>query len=368
MPSSLFSTMKLRDLTLANRIVVSPMCQYSADDGSANDWHMQHLGSLAVSGAGLLMIEATAVEQAGRITHGCLGLYSDANEAALGRVVAACRRFGNTALGIQLAHAGRKASTYPPGNPKGMGALAKEDGAWQTVSASAIPYNGWHIPLALDAEGLARVKGEFVTAAKRAVRIGLDEIELHMAHGYLMQQFLSPLSNQRNDDYGGDLKGRMKFPLEVFAAVRAAIPDAMPLGARINATDWAEGGWVLDEAVVFARALKDLGCDFVCVSSSGSTPAQKIEVGPLYQVPFAKRIRKETGIMTRAVGMIFTPQQAEEIVADGAADMVALGRGMLDDPRWAWHAAKTLGADAAYPLQYRRAKFDIWPGPVARPF
>lgn len=368
MSSKLFEPIRLRGLTLPNRIVVAPMCEYSSVDGNASDWHMFHWTQFALGGVGLFVAEATGVSAAGRITPACLGLYSDDNEAAMARVFKAAKRYGGAPMGIQLAHAGRKASTYPPGNPKGMGALSKEDGAWQTVSASAIPYNGWHTPQALDAEGLARVKGEFVTAAKRAVRIGLDEIELHMAHGYLMQQFLSPLSNLRNDEYGGDLKGRMKFPLEVFAAVRAAIPDAMPLGARINATDWAEGGWVLDEAVVFARALKDLGCDFVCVSSSGSTPAQKIEVGPLYQVPFAKRIRKETGIMTRAVGMIFTPQQAEEIVADGAADMVALGRGMLDDPRWAWHAAKALGADAAYPLQYRRAKFDIWPGPVARPF
>ena len=360
--SSLFSPIKLGALELANRIHVAPMCQYSADDGSATDWHLGHLAMLANSGAGMVVVEATHVERHGRITHGCMGLYSDHNEAALAHVIAHCKRIGTAKMGIQLAHAGRKASTYPPGSNKGMGALPKEDGAWQTVSASALRYSNWHTPLALDEAGLAQVRDEFVTAAKRAVRLGLDEIELHMAHGYLMQQFLSPLSNHRTDAYGGDLKGRMKFPLEVFAAVRAAIPAEMPLGARINATDWAEGGWTIEEAVIFARALKDAGCDFVCVSSSGSTPAQKIEVGPLYQVPFAKRIRQETGIMTRAVGMIFTPQQAEEIIADGAADMVALARGLLDDPRWAWHAAKILGADAAYPIQYRRAKFDVWPG------
>jgi 2,4-dienoyl-CoA reductase-like NADH-dependent reductase (Old Yellow Enzyme family) len=361
MTSKLFEPIRLRGLTLPNRIVVAPMCQYSAVDGSATDWHVMHWTQFALGGVGLFVMEATGVSAQGRISPACLGLYSDANEQAMARALKAAKTYGSAPMGIQLAHAGRKASTYPPGN-KGMGALAPEDGAWQTVSASAIPYNGWHTPLALDHDGLARVKDEFVTAAQRAVRLGLDEIELHMAHGYLMQQFLSPLSNHRNDEYGGDLKGRMKYPLEIFAAVRAAIPAAMPLGARINATDWADGGWTLDEAVVFARHLKDLGCDFVCVSSSGSTPAQKIEVKPLYQVPFAKRIRAETGMMTRAVGMIFTPQQAEEIIADGAADMVALARAELDDPRWAWHAAKALGADAAYPIQYRRAKFDVWPG------
>jgi 2,4-dienoyl-CoA reductase-like NADH-dependent reductase (Old Yellow Enzyme family) len=360
MTSKLFEPIRLRGLTLPNRIVVAPMCQYSAVDGSATDWHVMHWTQFALGGVGLFVMEATGVSAPGRISPACLGLYSDANEQAMARALKAAKTYGSAPMGIQLAHAGRKASTYPPGN-KGMGALSPEDGAWQTVSASAIPYGNWHTPTALDHDGLARVKGEFVTAAQRAVRIGLDEIELHMAHGYLMQQFLSPLSNHRNDEYGGDLKGRMKFPLEVFAAVRTAIPDAMPLGARINATDWAEGGWTLDEAVVFARALKDLGCDFVCVSSSGSTPAQKIEVKPLYQVPFAKRIRHETGIMTRAVGMILTPREAEEIIADGAADMVALARAELDDPRWAWHAAKALGADAAYPIQYRRAKFDVWP-------
>ena len=367
MSSKLFEPIRLRGLTLPNRIVVAPMCQYSAVDGSATDWHVMHWTQFALGGVGLFVMEATGVSAQGRISPACLGLYSDDNEAAMARALKAARTYGSAPMGIQLAHAGRKASTYAPG-PKGMGALKPEDGAWQTVGPSAIPYTDtWHTPAALDAAGLARVKGEFVTAAKRAVRIGLDEIELHMAHGYLMQQFLSPLSNHRNDEYGGDLKGRMKYPLDVFAAVRAAIPAGMPLGARINATDWAEGGWTIEEAVVFARALKDAGCDFVCVSSSGSTPAQKIEVKPLYQVPFAKRIRKETGLMTRAVGMIFTPQQAEEIVADGAADMVALARAELDDPRWAWHAAKALGADAAYPIQYRRAKFDVWPV-AQRPF
>jgi 2,4-dienoyl-CoA reductase-like NADH-dependent reductase (Old Yellow Enzyme family) len=361
MTSKLFEPIRLRGLTLPNRIVVAPMCEYSSVDGNASDWHVFHWTQFAIGGFGLFVAEATGVSPEGRITPACLGLYSDDNERTMARALAAAKRYGATPVGIQLAHAGRKASTYPPGSPKGMGSLSAGEGAWQTVSASAIPYGDWHTPMALDRAGLDKVKRDFVASAGRAVRLGMDEIELHMAHGYLMQQFLSPLSNRRNDEYGGDLSGRMKFPLEVFAAVRAAVPADTPLGARINATDWAEGGWTIEEAVAFARELKALGCDFVCVSSSGTTPAQKIEVKPLYQVPFAKRIRKETGIVTRAVGMILTPQQAEEIVADGAADMVSLARGVLDDPRWAWHAAKVLGADAAYPIQYRRAKFDVWP-------
>jgi 2,4-dienoyl-CoA reductase-like NADH-dependent reductase (Old Yellow Enzyme family) len=368
MTSKLFEPIRLRGLTLPNRIVVAPMCQYSAVDGSATDWHVMHWTQFALGGAGLFVMEATGVSAQGRISPTCLGLYSDENERAMSRALSAANRYGSAPMGIQLAHAGRKASTRPPGS-QGMGALTPAEGAWETVSASAIPYTDtWHTPVALDRAGLERVKGEFVTAARRAVRLGLDEIELHMAHGYLLQQFLSPLSNHRDDSYGGGLENRMRFPLEVFAAVRAAMPPDKPLGARINATDWAEGGWTIEDAVIFARELKALGCDFVCVSSSGSTPAQKIPVAPLYQVPFAKRIRAETGIMTRAVGLILTPQQAEEIVADGAADMVALARGMLDDPRWAWHAAKILGADAAYPIQYRRAKFDVWPGVNPRPF
>ena len=262
MSSKLFEPIRLRGLTLPNRIVVAPMCQYSAVDGSATDWHVMHWTQFALGGVGLFVMEATGVSAQGRISPACLGLYSDDNERAMAHALKAAKTYGSAPMGIQLAHAGRKASTYAPG-PKGMGALKPEDGAWQTVSASAIPYTDtWHTPLALDHAGLERVKGEFITAAQRAVRIGLDEIELHMAHGYLMQQFLSPLSNHRNDEYGGDLKGRMKYPLEVFAAVRAAIPDAMPLGARINATDWAEGGWTIDEAVMFARVLKDAGLRF----------------------------------------------------------------------------------------------------------
>jgi 2,4-dienoyl-CoA reductase-like NADH-dependent reductase (Old Yellow Enzyme family) len=360
MSSRLFEPLQIRGLTLPNRIVVAPMCQYSADDGSATDWHVAHLTQLALGGAGLVVIEATGVSAQGRISPKCLGLYSDRNEEALARAIAAAKRYGNTSIGIQLAHAGRKASTYVPW--EGAGALKPGDGAWQTIAPSAVPFaKDWHTPKALDSAGLDRVRGEFVTAAKRAVRLGLDSIELHMAHGYLMQQFLSPLSNRREDEYGGSLENRMRFPLQVFAAVRAVLPAETPLGVRINGTDWVEGGWAIEDAVVFSAKLKTMGCDFVCVSSGGTAAPLNMSIGPGYQVPFARRVRREAGMLTRAVGMILNPEQAEAILVEGDADMVALARGVLDDPRWAWHAAKLLGADASYPPQYRRAKFDVWP-------
>lgn len=367
MPSSLFSTIKLRDLTLANRIVVSPMCQYSADDGSANDWHMQHLGSLAVSGAGLLMIEATAVEQAGRITHGCLGLYSDANEAALGRVVAACRRFGNTALGIQFAHAGRKGSAHVPW--KGIRALAPEEGAWATLAPSPIALDeGWPVPHALTAAELDRIEAGFVASTKRAARLGLDVIEAHCAHGYLLHEFLSPLANKRDDAYGGSLDNRMRFPLRVVKAMRAAWPKEKPLGARITGSDWLPGGFSVEDAVIFAKTLKAAGCDYVCVSSGGIVPKAPIPVAPGYQLELAARVRRDAGIIVRAVGLLAEPHQVETVIASGQADMVAMARAFLDDPRWPWHAAEALGARAAMPPQYERARADLWPGAkLARP-
>jgi 2,4-dienoyl-CoA reductase-like NADH-dependent reductase (Old Yellow Enzyme family) len=367
MSSSLFTPIALRDLTLANRIVVSPMCQYSADDGSANDWHMQHLGSLSVSGAGLLMIEATAVEQAGRITHGCLGLYSDANEAALGRVVAACRRFGNTALGIQLAHAGRKGSAQRPW--EGIHALSKPAGAWITVAPSPIALaEQWPTPHPLAAADLDRIEAAFVAATRRAARLGLDLVEAHCAHGYLLHEFLSPIANQRGDAYGGSLENRMRFPLRVMAAMRAAWPAAKPLGARITGTDWLPGGFSVEDAVVFAGALKAIGCDYVCVSSGGIVPKAPIPVGPGYQLDLAARVRRDAGIVTRAVGLLAEPHQAEAVIASGQADMVAMARAFLDDPRWPWHAAELLGAGVAYPPQYERSRANLWPGAkLARP-
>lgn len=308
------------------------MCMYSANDGSMTDWHLMHLGQFATSGAALVFVEATGVEAAGRITPGCTGLYSDANEAAMGRIVSFFRDYGSARIGIQLAHAGRKASTAAPWN--GGAPLSSDNGAaWQTFAPSACPYNdGWPTPTALDDAGLYRIKQAFVDAAKRAVRIGFDVIEVHSAHGYLLHEFLSPLSNQRDDAYGGALENRLRFPLEVFEAVRAACPDDLPVGVRFSATDWVEGGWDLDSSVVYAQALSDRGCDFIDVSSGGNSPDQQIVAGPGYQTGFAHTLRRDAGITTMAVGQITDARQAETIIASGQADMVALARGMLYDP------------------------------------
>jgi 2,4-dienoyl-CoA reductase-like NADH-dependent reductase (Old Yellow Enzyme family) len=361
MTSQLFSPITLGGVSFENRIVVAPMCQYSSIDGLASDWHIQHLGTLSMSGAALVVIEATGVEPIGRITHGCLGLWSDAHEAALRPAVETVRRWGTAKLGIQLAHAGRKASTQVPW--RGGKPLGRDEAPWQTVSASAIPFaEGWHTPTALDEAGIERIKTAFVDAARRALRLGLDVVELHGAHGYLVHQFLSPLSNQRTDRYGGSLENRMRFGLEIAEALRAVWPKDRVLGARITASDWVEGGAGIDDGVAFARELKARGLDYVCVSSGAVSPAQKIQIGPGYQVPFAAEIRAKAGIATRAVGMIVEPRQAEEIVASGQADMVALARGMLDDPRWGWHAADALGASVRVPPQYERARPATWPG------
>lgn len=360
-PSCLFTPIKLGGVILANRIAVSPMCQYSAVDGSANDWHLQHLGSLSLSGAGLLIVEATAVEPAGRITPRCLGLYSEANEAALASVVALCRRWGTTRLGIQLAHAGRKASAKIPW--EGGGPLGPDEGAWQTVASSAIPFDdNWLAPQALDETGLARIRDAFVDAARRADRLGFDLVELHGAHGYLLHNFISPVSNRRNDRYGGSLGNRMRFPLEVAAAVRAVWPGEKALGMRITGSDWIPGALTPEDAAMFATELKEVGFDYVCVSSGGISPQARITVAPGYQVPFAETVRKASGIAVQAVGMIADPHQAEAIIAEGRADCVALARGFLDDPRWAWHAADVLDAEAACPPQYQRARPKLWPG------
>jgi 2,4-dienoyl-CoA reductase-like NADH-dependent reductase (Old Yellow Enzyme family) len=343
------------------------MCQYSADDGSATDWHMLHLGHLAISGAGLLMIEATAVERLGRISHGCLGLYSDNNELALAHVVASCRRFGNVPMGIQLAHAGRKASTQRPW--EGGGSLKPHQDPWSTVAPSAFALDdGWQTPNEATKADLARVRDAFVEATRRSQRLGLDLVEAHCAHGYLLHEFLSPISNRRTDSYGGSLENRMRFPLEVVEAMRAVWPAAKPLGVRVSATDWMEGGFTIEDAVVLARALKARGVDYVCASSGGASLKATIPLGPGYQVPLAQRIRHEAGIATRAVGLIADPHQAERIVASGDADMVAMARAFLDNPRWVWHAAEALGATVAYPAQYARTRADLWPGAkIARP-
>jgi NADPH2 dehydrogenase len=350
----LFAPISLRSLDLANRIVVSPMCQYSANDGTMTDWHLMHLGQFAVSGAGLVFVEATGVEPEGRITPGCTGLYSDQNEAEMARVIRFFRDYGNARIGIQLAHAGRKASSDLPWN--GGAALKPEQGAWQTVAPSAIPYGpGWHVPDAMTGQTLQRVRDGFVQATRRAVRLGFDAIELHSAHGYLLHTFLSPLSNRRDDAYGGSLENRMRYPLEVFGAIRAEWPEDKPLGVRFSASDWIEGGWDLEGSIAYAQALKARGCDFVDVSSGGLAPEQEIVAGAGYQTRFAGEIRRATGMTTMAVGRITDPVQAETILASGQADMVALARGMLFDPRWPWHAAEALRDQAAFPAQYMRA-------------
>lgn len=357
--SPLFTPYRLRDLELANRIVVSPMCQYSADDGSATDWHMMHLGTLAQSGAGLLIVEATGVEPEGRITHGCLGLYSDANEHALKRVVDACRKYGQAKLGIQLGHAGRKASSKVPWAAK----IQNEpvENGWQTKSASPLPFvSGWPAPKEQSLAELADLTATFVKATERSERLGFDMIELHAAHGYLLHQFLSPLTNKRTDAYGGSLENRMRYPLELFAAMRAAWPAKKPMGIRISAVDWVEGGWSIQDSIAFTRELQKLGCDYVDASSGGNDANQKIKLGPHYQVPFAAEIRKATGMPTMAVGLITEPEQAEAIVAEGQADLVALARAFLDDPHWAWHAAYQLGAAPDAPVQYHRAMLQTW--------
>jgi len=360
MSSALFSPLELRSLTLNNRIAVSSMCQYVAENGSAVDWHLMHLGQFCMGAAGLVMTEATAVSKTGRITHKCLGLYSDENEVALKRVFDFCRQYGVAAMGIQLAHAGRKGSAQVPA--KGGQALSADENPWTAVAPSAVPFGSdWHAPQALTSQGLATVKTEFVAATERAARIGFDLAQLHCAHGYLLHQFLSPISNQRSDAYGGKLENRMRYPLEVFEAVRAAWPADKPLGVRISATDWVDGGWCEEESVVLARALKSLGCDFIDVSSGALDPRQKIPLGPGYQVPFSARIREQARIKTWTVGMITKAQQAEEIIANGKADMVALARGMMFDPRWAWHAAEELGVDTEYPEMYARCRPEQWP-------
>ena len=353
--SQLFTPYSLGPLTARNRIAIAPMCQYSAENGDATDWHMIHLGHLALSGAGVLFIEATAVEPVGRITPGDLGLWSDQNEGALQAVVRAIRRHSTIPLVVQLGHAGRKASSAAPWEGGKM--IAPEQGGWQTVAPSAIPHAPDEpTPDALDDAGLQRVVAAFAESARRAHRLGLDGIEIHAAHGYLLHQFLSPLSNLREDRYGGSLENRMRFPLEVYDSVRAAVPASMAVGVRISATDWVEGGWEIEQSTAFAQALKARGADFIHVSSGGVSPLQKIPVGPGYQVNFAARIRHDTGLPTIAVGMITDPAQAESIVASGQADMVALARGILYDPRWPWHAAAALGGSVEAPQQYWRSQ------------
>ena len=354
--SALFSPLEVGSLKLANRIVIAPMCQYSAEDGCMSDWHTIHLGHLALSGAALLTIEATAVTPEGRISYGDTGLWSDANEDAMARVLASVRRWSEMPIAIQLGHAGRKASTDKPWFG-GAQIAPTEPNGWQTVAPSPLPFMaGENPPVELDREGLDRIRQAFADAAIRAARLDLAAVQLHGAHGYLLHQFLSPLSNGRSDEYGGSLENRMRFPLEVFDAVRAAFPVDRPVTMRVSATDWVEDGWDVEQTIEFARALEERGCAAIHVSSGGLDPRQEIPVGPSYQVPLAREVKRAVDMPVVAVGLITDFEQAEAIVGTGDADMVALARGILYDPRWPWHAAAELGGRVKGPVQYLRSQ------------
>jgi len=354
--SALFTPFRVGSLELANRIVIAPMCQYSAVNGCMTDWHVIHLGHLALSGAALLTIEATAVLPEGRITYGDVALWNDATEAAIARTLETIRHWSDIPIAIQLAHAGRKASTELPW--KGGSQIASDHpNGWQTFAPSAIPFeNGQQSPVALDRDGLTRVREAFAEAAHRAARLGVDAVQLHCAHGYLLHEFLSPLSNRRDDEYGGSLENRMRFPLEVFDAVRAAFPADRAVSMRVSGTDWVDGGWDIDQTIAFAQALEARGCAAIHVSSGGLTPAQQIPLGPSYQVPLARAVKKATRIPVIAVGLITEFEQAEAIVGTGDADLIALARTILFNPRWPWHAAAHFGAHVKAPEQYLRSQ------------
>ncbi|MEO6193772.1 MAG: NADH:flavin oxidoreductase/NADH oxidase [Thermoanaerobaculia bacterium] len=356
---ALLNPLTIRGLTLRNRIVMSPMCQYSAGEGLANDWHLVHLGSRAVGGAALVVVEATAVTRDGRISPADLGIWSDEHVEPLARIARFVHSQGAVA-GIQLSHAGRKSSTEPPW--KGGGPLmTPEDGGWTVVAPSPIPFREeGPVPVALDEAGIDEVVADFEAAAGRALTAGFQVIEIHAAHGYLLHQFLSPLSNHRDDRYGGSLENRMRLTLRVAERLRGVMPAELPLFVRISATDWApesgKNGWDIEQSVELAKRLKETGVDLIDASSGGTLPRVKIPVGPGYQVPFARRIRHEAGILTGAVGMITEPEQANEILQNGDADLVFLARELLRDPYWAFRAQRELGAAAALPVQYERAR------------
>jgi 2,4-dienoyl-CoA reductase-like NADH-dependent reductase (Old Yellow Enzyme family) len=352
MMSSLFSVFTVRELEFRNRVFVSPMCQYSSRDGMPTDWHMVHLGSRAVGGAGLVMVEATGVSPEGRISPGDSGLWSAEHARAFAPIASFIKSQGARA-GIQLAHAGRKASTDVPW--RGGKHLGESEGGWLTLAPSAVPFGDWPAPKEMTRDDLEAVVKQFVYSTELSLEAGFEVVELHMAHGYLMHEFLSPLSNRREDEFGGTLENRARFPLRVAEAVRAAWPDGLPLFARISATDWVEGGWNIEDSVQLSCWLKERGVDLIDCSSGGLVPGARIPVAPGYQVPFAAAIRKETGIATGAVGLITEPEQAEEIIASGKADAVFLARALLRDPYWPLNAARSLGVEATWPVQYGRA-------------
>ena len=354
MTIKLFSPLTLRGVTFQNRIFVSPMCQYSCTDGIPNDWHLVHLGSRAVGGAGLVMAEATAVSPEGRISPADTGLWDETQMGAFKRISSLIASLGSVP-GIQLAHAGRKASTASPW--KGGHPIDAHDGGWQPVAPSPIPFgSGYLMPHELSSSEIEKLVGGFTAAAERALKAGFKVVEIHMAHGYLLHEFLSPLSNHRRDEFGGSLEGRFKFPLGVAAAVRAVWPDSLPLFVRISATDWVDQGWDLEQSIAFARRLRDVGVDLIDCSSGGMAPDAKIPAGPGFQVPFSSAIRREARIATGAVGLITNARQAEQTLVCGDADAIFLGRAMLRDPYWPLHAAEELGVEVPWPDQYLRAK------------
>ena len=353
--SNLFFSLKIRSIELKNRIAVSPMCQYSSVNGFPNDWHLVHLGSRAVGGAGLIFTEATAVSPEGRISPDDAGIWNDDQANAYKRITSFIKS-QNSVPGIQLAHAGRKASTYSPW--KGSGKVAVENGGWQTIAPSAIPFaDNFPHPKEMDDNDIKLVIDQFKEAALRSIEAGFKVIELHFAHGYLVHEFCSPISNQRKDNYGGSLENRCRLAIEITKSVREIIPDGTPLFVRISSTDWVEGGWDIDQSVQLTKWLKEVGVDLIDCSSGGNVPNAKIPASPGYQIPFAEKIKNEVGILTGGVGLITTAEQAEEIISSGRADIVLLAREMLRDPYWALHSAKKLNVDLTdWPNQYLRAK------------
>lgn len=367
MQSALFAPLRLRSVEFANRVGVPPMCQYSARDGFVSDWHVVHYGTLAKGGAGMVIVEATAVTPQGRISSADVGLWKDEQIAGLKRIVDYAHREG-ARIGVQLAHAGRKASVSVPFG--GERPLRVDEGGWQTIAPSAVPFHeGFSVPQALDAAGIESVVAAFAQATRRAYEAGFDFVEIHAAHGYLIHQFLSPLANQRQDAYGGSFENRARLALEITEAVRRAWPEHLPLLVRISATDWAEGGWNVEESVQLARALRERGVDLMDVSTGGLVPHAKIPAAPGFQVEFAARIRREAALPTAAVGLITTVELVEAIVAQGEADVVLLGRELLRNPYWPLEAAETLGEAGAWPAQYLRAapRGSVARQPVERP-
>ena len=360
MTDHLFSPISIGNLDLPNRIMVAPMCQYSSNEGVATDWHIAHGVSMALSGAGLFTMEATGVNLQGRITPQCLGLFNDESQDAISRVVSAVREYSDTKIGIQIGHAGRKASTYRPWE-HGRGPIFEADGGWATVAPSAIPFaDKWPVPKALTQDEMVAIKQDFINTTKRAAALDFDYLEIHSAHGYLLSTFLSSHSNQRDDEYGGDLESRMRYPLEVIRAVRAAWPADKPLGVKFNGTNFTDDGWGADEDVIYAKALKEAGVSLVILSGGGVDSGAKIDVRPGYQLEFATAVKANSTMTAASVGMIYDPKQADSIIRNGEADMVSLARAFLFNPRWGLHAAQVLGVEMDWPVQYERGSTKLW--------